>query len=60
MAVGEVGSLLVGEVLADEQEYVLDCLAESQLPDGIQGGLEIVARQKTIDFFSHEVLLFVL
>ena len=60
MAVGEVGSLLIGEVLADEQEYVLDCLAESQLPDGIQGSLEIVARQKTINFFSHEVILLVL
>jgi hypothetical protein len=55
VAVCKAFGLLSTEGFADEQKYVLYCLADSELPDSIQGSLRIVARQKTINFFSHGV-----
>ena len=36
---------------------MLDGLVASELLDGVLGGLKVVARQKTVYFFSHGVKL---
>jgi hypothetical protein len=55
LTVGQLFGLSICQWLCHQQEYVLYGLASPHLAHDVEGGLEVTARQETVDFFSHGV-----